>query len=407
MDFGLQMGHGMQGLVADFLEDQKTSNPLILSPRNFAKTRGKTGFERMAAFANGPVRKVSGNVLVDPQLFSSKRATPSLRAFPHWQVCSGSLWDNPNAVLNEIALLNDACSTDMLIIPSDTIEVVKDADRLKRMGDYAASARSVASFRKTIMTLSFGQDVLREENSVDRLLNAIEDWDVDGLYIVSEHPQNEYLVDQPLWLYNYMSLVAGIKRMGKMAYAGYGSHQLLLLALAGCDCLFSGNYLSVRRFEKSTFEEKEESASQRSCWYYAPQALSEFKVTTLDLASSLHALDVLRSPFGDDEYVGMLFRGALPSNTAYDERKSFMHYLICLNQQCKFLSKDSYGKTYSALMGYFGTAQSLIDGLQKIGINDRARNFANALPAASQAIAAFNSSWGFQMSHEWSGFKVS
>ena len=404
MEFGLQMGHGMQGLAGEFLGDQKSANQIILSPRNFGNTRAMSGPDRMIAYAKGPIRVASGGVLLDPQLFSGGNATVSLREFPHWKVCSGSLWDNPSAVLEEVANLNDACLTSMFIIPSDTIETV-NREYLDKMSKYAASAREFSGGRKTLMTLSFGQDVLRGDSSIDMLLNALEDWDVDGFYIVSEHPRNEYLVDQPLWLYNYLVLIAGIKRIGKIAYVGYGSHQLLLLALAGCDCLFSGNYLNVRRFEKSTFEDKEEGISQRACWYYAPQALSEFKVTTLDLAMSLHALDVLKTPFGDDKYAGVLFRGALPSNTAYNERASFLHYLICLNQQCKVLSKSSYDETYFALLSYFNTAQSIIDGLQEIGINDRARNFANALPAASQAIAAFNANWGFQMSQEWAYIK--
>ncbi len=401
MDFGLQMGHGMQSLAEEFLEDQKSANQLILSPRNFGKTKVSTGPDRMISYAKGRVSKAAGGVLLDPQLFSDKDATASLREFPHWKVCSGSLWNNPRAVLEEVANLNESCLTSMFIIPSNTVEVV-DGEYLVRMGEYAVSAREFSGGRKTLMTLSFGQDVLREQSSVDRLLNAIEDWDVDGFYVVSEHPHNEYLVDQPLWLYNYLVLIAGIKRLGKLAYVGYGSHQLLLLALAGCDCLFSGNYLNVRRFEKSTFEDKGEGISRRACWYYAPQALSEFKVTTLDLAMHMGALNVLKTPFGDEKYVGALFRGARPSDTAYDERASFLHYLICMNQQCRALSKNSYGETYSALLGYFNTAQSLIDGLLEIGINDRARNYANALPAAAQAVAAFNANWGFQMSQVWS-----
>ncbi len=401
MEFGLQMGHGMQSLAEEFLEGQKSANQLILSPRNFGKTKAVSGPDRMIAYAKGSVSEVAGGILLDPQLFSDKNATASLREFPHWKVCSGSLWDKPYAVLEEVANLNEACLTSMFIIPSNTVETV-NREYLDRMGEYAASARKFSGGRKTLMTLSFGQDVLKGENSIDMLLNAFEDWDVDGFYVVSEHPRDKYLVDQPLWLYNYLVLIAGIKRIGKLAYAGYGSHQLLLLALAGCDCLFSGNYLNVRRFEKSTFEDKGEGISQRACWYYAPQALSEFKVNTLDLAKRMGALDVLRTPFGDEEYVGALFRGALPSDTAYNERASFLHYLICMNQQCKVLSRGSYEETYSALLGYFNTAQYIIDGLMDRGINDRARNYADALPAASQAVAAFNANWGFQMSQVWS-----
>lgn len=404
MKLGLQMGHGMLGLVREFLDYEGTRNDLVLSPRNFSKNKSKTGVERMVEFAVGPVKRSSGGVLIDPQLFSTGNATRSLREFPHWLACGGDLWADVPAALSEIAALNDACGTDLFIIPSTIMETVEER-RLYELRELASRAREYAGERKALATLSLGQDVLRGEESVSKLLYDIESWDVDGFYIVSEHPRNKYLVDQPLWLYNLMCLVAGIKRMQKLAYVGYASHQMLLLALAGCDRLFSGNYLNVRRFEKSTFEEREERASQRACWYYAPQALSEFKVSTLDLAKAQGMLDRLVSPFGDEKYIGMLFRDALPSDTAYDERSSFMHYLISLNRQCAYFDTDSYDSAYAAVTGYFSTAESLIEGLQDHGINDRGRNFANALPAASQAIAAFNSSWGFQMKQEWLSFK--
>ena len=41
----------------------------------------------------------------------------------------------------------------------------------------------------------------------------------------------------------------------------------------------------------------------------------------------------------------MLFNGATPSSTNYNETDSFKHYLHCLNIQCELLSRDSYDET--------------------------------------------------------------
>lgn len=400
MDFGLQMGHGMQALIVEFLTHQNTRNDVILSPRNFPKTPSMTGVERMASYANGPVRQLAGDVMVDPQLYVAGKGTKSLRAFPHWAVCGGDIWANLESALYEVARLNEQCATDCFIAPATVIEHLDNVE-LAKLSRVSNLAKGCSGGRMVIQTIALSQDAMKSEETVDRLLLASESWDVDGFYLIGEHPKGEYLVSQPLWLYNLLSLIAGMKRAGKVVYVGYANHQILPAVLAGCDKLFSGNYINVRSFDRATFEEGEVRNSRPAHWYYAPQALSEFKVTTLDLAFMQDKLSLLKSPFMDDEYVGMLFGGLLPSDTAFDGRMSFLHYLICLNQQCALLNVGSYDAAFAAINGYCSTAESLIDGLRDSGVYDKGRSYADALPATTQAVAAFNSGWGFQMRQEW------
>ena len=398
MDFGIQMGRRMQGIAYDFLLEQNTHNVVVLSPRNFASRENKDGKDLMIAYAKKI--KPHANILIDPQLYCSNKSTIALRAFPHYSVCCGDLWSNTTGVLEELSKLNKDCESELFIIPSTTIY---DADQedFKKINSFAKQARDYANNKKTAMTLSLGENVLKDDTSFDRIVNELEECDADAFYIVSEHPRGDYLVNQPLWLYSYMRLIAGLKRAGKRVYVGYASYQFLLFALAGCDAIFSGNFLNVRRFSIRTFEEKSTEPLRRACWYYVPHALSEFKLSTLDLAYSQNVLSKLKSSFDVEKYTGMLFGGVLPSDTAYNERCSFMHYLICMNKQCSSLPCESYNSTISSLNNLLNTAESFIDGLRHYGIYDRDRNFADALPANLQALNAFDVNYGFQMNLEW------
>ena len=51
-----------------------------------------------------------------------------------------------------------------------------------------------------------------------------------------------------------MSLVAGIKRLGKEVVVGYANHQMLPLALAKCDAIAARNFLNVHWFQPEQFE---------------------------------------------------------------------------------------------------------------------------------------------------------
>ncbi|MFR5914311.1 MAG: hypothetical protein ACLUGJ_03885 [Blautia wexlerae] len=107
-------------------------------------------------------------------------------------------------------------------------------------------------------------DVLNDESQIERVIEYVEEWDVEGVYIVCEHPERYYLVDRPLWVSNIMSLVAGIKRQRKMTIVGYASHQLLCMALAKCDAIASGNFLNLRWFQPEHFETIDDKQPSRS-----------------------------------------------------------------------------------------------------------------------------------------------
>jgi hypothetical protein len=415
MDFGIQMGHGMKG-IAETLLEKWGGGTLVLSPRNSQANAKVTAKEKLIELARDFSDDMN-QILIDPQLFSTKSASRNLEMFPHWQLCSGDLSSTYRQVVQEIIDLNTACECESIILPSATsyqidktwkklqLSIINEANKVSTKSDY-------------YVTVALGFDVIKDIEQVDSIIAEVEKWDGKGVYLVCEHYNHEYLTDQPLWLLNLMLLVAGIKRTQKRVLFGYASHQMLQLSLAGCDCMFSGNFLNVRKFQTETFEgPTDDSVSRRTKWYYVPQALSEFKVTTLDIAHQLGELSVLRTPYDDEEFVDMLFNDVvLPSNTNYNETFSFKHYLHCLKRQCEQFTRQSYLDTFNSFQSYLQTAELILMGLKDKGIFDGdrnfarqssfrgARNFADAFSASSQSVSAFDSQMRFLMEHEWDNF---
>lgn len=234
-------------------------------------------------------------------------------------------------------------------------------------------------------------------------IEYVEEWDVEGVYIVCEHPERYYLVDRPLWVSNIMSLVAGIKRQRKMTIVGYASHQLLCMALAKCDAIASGNFLNLRWFQPEHFETiDDKQPSRRAVWYYCPQALSEYKIPFLDIAKRMDLLDRIEPPVTmKNKYSEMLFNGSLPSSTGFGEKEAFRHYLYCLHKQCQNSVLETYAETKNLHVLMLETAEQLLSGLGKKGIKGQDRDFTEILDVNRAAISAFDMAYHFPLSQEW------
>ncbi|WEV58864.1 hypothetical protein OZX67_08765 [Bifidobacterium sp. ESL0728] len=416
MKFGIQMGHNMKSVTSD-LFDAIGPKPVILSPRNVRVPAGHQNAEDYLARDASQLRyhrkgsEKTNDIYIDPQLFSVSRPSKQIARFKYWNTNNEDLATNYEDTVEHLITLNQMCGTSGIILPgSTTAQINQDWMNLEhRIIDTAhnkSNKENLQPEKPLFATVALKADVIKDANAIDNMVNAIEGWDVKGIYLVCEHPNNAYLTDQPLWLLNLMNLVAGIKRAHKTVFVGYASHQMLILALAKCDYLFAGNFLNVRRFDTSTFEDKDnDKPSRRSTWYYAPQTLSEFKVITLDLvrqssnADSL--LSLLDSPYPEDTFIRELFGKAMPSDTAYNESSSFKHYLLCLSKQCEEMTLGSYNQTFDSYNLRLKTAESAISGLREYGIYDPDRNYAYSLPATYQALAAFDKGMGEAMRFSW------
>jgi len=395
MNFYIQMGHGMQKICTE-LSEHWGGATVILSPLNITS-------DKIVPFSK-TLNKSNGKVLLDPQMYSPRKYHKNLQKydyFPKTGITNIEMGDCRN-VISVLARMNDEINSEAFILPSQTI--IKFDERWHKIQSALANqGREFANGRKIFHTISLSSDVVISDTQIESIVQSVSQWNVDGVYIVCEHPGRYYLVDIPIWIANMLSLVAGIKRAGKEVVVGYASHQLLCLALAKCDAIASGNFLNVRWFQPERFETADnDEPSRRATWYYYPQVLSEYKVTYLDVAMRANLLSrMMPPPDMQNPYSHVLFQGALPSSTQYKEGDSFKHYLHCLMIQSRDAVKPSYKETLNAITLSYNTASSLFEGLRDAKIKGQDRDFFEIIDANEAAISLFDSEFGFAMKQEW------
>jgi hypothetical protein len=395
MKFCIQIGHGMQSICKELTEYWGEST-VILSPLNMPPDKVKTFSDSL--------RKIGGQTLFDPQIYSPRKYHKNLQKyayFPKTDITSIELGEC-SEIISALAKINDEINTQAFILPSQIIMKVNETwSRIQSA--ISEKARLIANGRKILHTISLTSDIVMDEMQIEKIIQSVTEWNVDGVYIVCEHPERYYLVDKPLWLANLLALIAGIKRNGKEVIVGYASHQLLCLALAKCDAIASGNFLNVRWFQPEHFETTDNGEpSRRATWYYCPQVFSEYKITYLDVAKRAALLSTMAPPPNmENQYSKALFTGALPSSAYYKEGDSFKHYLHCLRIQCANATKASYEETRDALVVSLETASSIFSGLRNKKIKGQDRDFYEIIDANEAAISMFDKEYGFALSQEW------
>jgi len=285
----LQFGHGMMDHTATLLEEWGDGG-VLLSPRDLDDAQLSKMAKRL--------RKISAEVLLDPQCFVRDADHYRLTEHEYWKVykdCStGSIVTGEGAarLIKSIAELNQRLEAGRFVIPGLLASEVTNewCAFHEQLVDAAASQLPKASL---IATLALSSAAVKDESQVEALIERVASWPVGAFYVVPEAPSS-YLVDDPVWVANVLILTSGLKLLGREVLVGYGNHQLLALAAAGVDGMASGTWLNVRAFPVEKFYTPEDQVSRRALWYYCPQALSEYKIPFLDLAQRNGVLDLMR-----------------------------------------------------------------------------------------------------------------
>jgi hypothetical protein len=397
MDLYLQMGYGMKNHAIELIKKWQ-GGTVILSPKNIT-------LEQMKKTAK-ELNKINGQVLFDPQFYMPRISQKNLQKHLYWpDNYSKSTFFNGPGIKNMIdILLNEyiyPLHTSGFIIPTLFLSDINNTWNTVTENIIAEVERKQISIPK-FLTLCLGTKLLEKEESIHLLLEELEDYPVDGFYIIPEHPNKKYLVDNESWLLNLLDFAAGLKLLNKKVILGYANHQFLFMALAKVDALCSGIWLKTRVFPIEEFRNEEEGTARRSVWYYCPQALSEYQIPSLDLAQIAGLLERLKTPDEfESNYADPLFTGVQPTIVNWVEREAFRHYLNCLKKQCIDVSKDSYENTRDYLKLLFETAQELSDLFRQNGIRAKHRDFGNVAENNLAVLDAFDNIRGLVFSANW------
>ena len=397
MELYLQFGYGMMEHCRHLVE-RWNGGTVILSPRDLESEQ----IERLGSeiIARG------GSVLVDPQFYDPRATHHRLVTHDYWPRDFDTSMLSGGAVLvdllRRLLTLNTSACAERFIVPGLYGNRVDD-NWLAAQDTVIGEAARVITDRPLIATLCLSGESLRFEEQIEIVLNAAESWQVEGIYLVPEHPATQYLVDDPMWLGNLLVLCAGLKLQGKNVFVGYCSHQMLCLAIARVDAIASGTWLNVRSFTPDKFQEADsEDVSRRATWYYCPQALSEFKVPFLDMAYRSGGLASLRSDASlESDYADVLFLGAQPTSTDYSEQQAHRHYLQCLHGQCLLAAGVSYRETHDTHLATLDSCETMLNQLHRQGVRGQDRDFLDIIDVNRSALTALESARGFVLERTW------
>ncbi len=104
-----------------------------------------------------------------------------------------------------------------------------------------------------ISTIAISADAVKNANQIADLIERAETWNAPAYYVVCEHPNGQYLVDDPNWVANVLDLCAGLRLLGSQVILGYCTHQMLAANAAGVNAIGSGTWMNVRSFPPEKF----------------------------------------------------------------------------------------------------------------------------------------------------------
>jgi hypothetical protein len=397
MELYLQFGYGMMELCKELIQ-KWGSGTVILSPRDLKP-------QQVVKFSTDILSK-NGQTLLDPQLYDPRANHHGLLTHEYWpddystSMLSGGA--GLDRMLQCLKTLNDQAQTVKYIVPGLYCQRVND-DWLYVQENLIHQSKKFFNDKANLATICLSSEVLRFEDQIEMIINRAEQWDIDGFYIVPEHPNGNYLVEDPLWLTNILILCAGLKLLDKEVIVGYSNQQMLCLATTNIDSIASGTWMNVRSFPPDKFREDEnESHIQRAMWYYCPQTLSEYKPAFLDMGYRAGILEQIRPDKSlKSNYADILFSGAQPSSTNYSEPLSFRHYLQCLHEQANQAHRKTFRETFDYHLLILETAERLISAFHRCGVRGQDRDFANIIDVNRAALGALEASRGFVLERQW------
>ena len=399
MNLYLQMGHGMREHCVELNKKWKGATS-ILSPKNMT-------IEKMLNLSDS-LEKYNGSVIFDPQFYVPRTS--------HENLCEHSFW--PSNYNTNMFLNGSGCSEMLNVLYNDYVLPLKanafiipgiyfsnvdgDFDKINSIIQNAVNKMNIKIPK--YMTLCIGEDLLKNEEKTHALLDYLENYPVDGFYIVPIHPNNSYLIDNASWLINLFDLVAGLKLFEKTVIVGYSNHQFLFLSLAKVDAICAGTWMKTRMFPLGDFkiDDDEQEGGRKSTWYYCPQALTEYQIQFLDIAHSGGILkDMKTDPVFNSNYTDILFQGAQPTTVNFSEREAFRHYLQCLKVQCDNVSGLTYEETKKYLSMIFDAAIDLTTYFRSNGVRGKHKDFNNVGDTTLSIVDAFENIRGLVFKNLW------
>lgn len=399
MDLYLQFGHGMMGLCRDLVRSWG-GGTAILSPRDLKRDQlVKLSYELRAL--------PGGRVLVDPQFYVPRSDHHRLTAHDYWpdSYQTNGFFGGPGmqTMMGDVLQLNRDLRCAAFILPGLMATAIDD--------DWLATLRATAKYAATMdagiplyATVALSSDSVRNSPGIQEVLAEFETLEVNGAYLLFEHPNGSYIVEDPIWLGNALELAAGLRLLGKEVVVGYANHELLCLGAASVNAIASGTWMNVRAFSPDRFlNPDEEEIKRKAVWYYAPSSLSEYKTAFLDVAQQRGVLASMAPPAAyGSMYAAPLFSGVQPSSVGFGEPEAFRHYLQCMLHQARGARATTFDATLTNLRQMLDAAERQAQLLAQYNVLPQLRGFSEAFDPVRAALGMLEATRGPMLRRAWS-----
>jgi hypothetical protein len=399
MELYLQLGALMMGHCKSLIEHWG-GGTVILSPRDLEPNQ-------LSNFAK-EIKNLKGEVLLDPQVYLPRATHERLQSHNYWEKEYDTInfWSGAgvNEQLTKLLELNLGLGCAAWILPGHSTSVISDTWLEYQRRTIEAAQNLQNNSIELIATVALNVDATRNPDQIHDLIESAKNWSASAVYLICEPPKYQYLVDNPVWLTNIVDLIAGLRLSGKKVIVGYSSHQMLIAGCASANAIASGTFLNVRSFTIDKFHAQEsDEKSRRTPWYYCPQALSEFKIPSLDLAVMRGMLTEFKPlPNLGSSEADILFSGSQPSSTGFGERESFRHYLKALRSQVFESRKNSFDESVNHHKHLLDSAENILARFRDFGIRDKARDFEAVIDTNRAALSYLEDFRGVILRRAWS-----
>jgi hypothetical protein len=398
MDLYLQFGYGMMDHCRVLLSSWG-GGTAILSPRDLTD-------EQLRRLGKDITAIDGADSLLDPQFY--------LPHSDHKKLCEHSYWPNDyettifwqgpplSTLLRDLGALNRDIGCKRMILPGLFASAI-DEDWLETQRAILEESRAIEQELPLIATIALSAEAVQNTEYVSLLLERAEEWKAEAYYVVCEHPDGQYLVEDPNWLANVLDISAGLRLNGAEVILGYCTHQMLLAGAAKVKAVAAGTWMNVRSFPPAKFVTAyEDEIKQRTTWYYCPQALSEYKIPFLDIAHRLGILGLMAPPANlDGGYVAGLFSGAQPSTVGFTEQAAFRHYLHAFWTQTKAVDQASLDTAIGSHQKALDVAEKLLQRLRGSNVSGQLRDFNQIVDVNRAALGLFASLRGPILKRTW------
>jgi hypothetical protein len=398
MELYLQFGYGMMTHCRSLISAWQ-GGTVILSPRDLAP-------QQLPRFSQSILDINNGACLLDPQFYLPYADHARLRSHDFWPTdfSTGSFFGGPTqrASLSSLATMNGELGCREMILPGRLATVI-DSAWLEMQRVTLEEARAMDIKVPLYPTIALSGDAVRNNDQIGLLMDSAASWGADGYYLVCEHPQGNYLVNDPNWLANVLDIIAGLRLGGAKVILGYCNHQMLIAATAKVTAIASGTWMNVRSFPPDKFRTAyEEEDRRRTTWYYAPRALSEYKFPYLDIAQRFGLLPSMAPPPEmANDYVSPLFAGGQPSSIEVSETAIFRHYLTCLRVQTVAAERSGFNETIQAHEELLNEAEALLRTLTTAGVRGQQRDFFEIIDVNRAALSVLTQTRGAILRRQW------